>query len=363
MATRSCAASSRGSPSAARAPIGAPRDLLRMIGHAIARAVEGAVLTPGEMEAAMEAILAGEATHAQIAALAVALRMRGETASELAAAARVLRRRAPAVDLGGGPLLDTCGTGGDGAGTFNISTASAIVVASCGARVAKHGNRAVSSSAGSADVLEALGVALDHDAASASASIGALGIAFLFAPSFHGALKHAAPVRRELGLRTFFNLLGPLANPARATHQVLGVYDPARARAMAEVLALLGVERAWVVHGGGLDEVSPCGPTHVAVLEHGRVEERVVEPRDFGVEPALRDELRGGDASANAHIVRAVLAGERGAPRTAVVINAAAALSLLSADDLRASAERAADAIDSGRAAQLLDRWIARGAP
>lgn len=324
---------------------------------AIAQVVRGEALEGARMEAAMEEILRGEATPAQIAALAVGLRMRGETAEELAAAARVMRRHAAPLALRADRLLDTCGTGGDGAGTFNISTVAAIVVAACGVRVAKHGNRAVSSRCGSADVLEALGLPLDRDPA---ASLDAHGIAFLFAPAFHGALKHAAPVRRELGLRTFFNLLGPLANPAGASHQLLGVYDEARVTPIAEVLLALGVTGAWVVHGAGdLDEVSPSGPTRVAVLEGGRVEERVIEPRDFGLEPVPLEALSGGGPSANASIARAVLGGERGAPRAAVVINAAAAL-VASGElaDLREAAERAAAAIDRGTAARLLARWV-----
>src|SRR5690606_655655 len=221
------------------------------LADAIASVVRGEALPGARMEAAMEAILRGDATPAQIAALAVALRMRGETAEELAAAARVMRRHAAPLALSADRLLDTCGTGGDGAGTFNISTVSAIVVAACGVPVAKHGNRAVSSRSGSADVLEALGVRLEAEPAEVARTLDALGITFLFAPAFHGALKHAAPVRRELGLRTFFNLLGPLANPASATHQLLGVYDPARVRQIAEVLGALGVRGAWVVHGHG----------------------------------------------------------------------------------------------------------------
>ncbi len=340
--------------------------------QAIGRVVAGQVLDAPSMESAMERILSGAASPARIAAFAVALRMRGETAGELAAAARVLRRRAVALPLvaEGRRLLDTCGTGGDGADTFNISTTAAIVVAACGVEVAKHGNRAVSSRSGSADVIEALGIRLEHAPDDVAATLDALGIAFLFAPAFHGAMRHAAPVRRELGLRTFFNLLGPLANPAGASHQLLGVYDPERLVSIAEVLGALGVRGAWVVHGdGGLDEVSPCGVTRVAVLaaEPGgaySVDERTVEPSDFGLEPVPLDALGGGDAATNAGITRAVLAGEPGAPRTAVLINAAAALCAAGeTDDLREATARAAAAVDGGAAAELLDRWIARGEP
>ncbi|MCZ7684363.1 MAG: anthranilate phosphoribosyltransferase [Sandaracinaceae bacterium] len=336
-----------------------------MIADAITRAVSGEPLEGALMEGAMEAILAGSASPAQIAALAVALRMKGETAEELGAAARVLRRRAVPLALERERLLDTCGTGGDGAGTFNISTVCAIVVAACGVPVAKHGNRAVSSRSGSADVLEALGVPLDPDPAAAARTLDRLGIAFLFAPAFHGALKHAAPVRRELGLRTFFNLLGPLANPAGATHQLLGVYDPARVRQIAEVLGALGVRGAWVVHGhGGLDEVSPSGPTRVAVLSGGLVAERTVEPADFGLDAVPLASIAGGDARENARIARAVLSGERGPARAAVVINAAAALCAAGeTDDLHEARARAERAIDAGAALALLDRWIERADP
>jgi len=318
-------------------------------------------LDAATMEAAMEAILAGEAAEAEIAALAVGLRMKGETAEEIAAAARVMRRRCDAVSVAeaGQTVLDTCGTGGDGLGTFNVSTVSAVVVAACGVPVAKHGNRAVSSRAGSADVLEALGVRIDLDGDAVARCVGELGIGFLFAPAHHGALRHAAPVRKALGVRTFFNLLGPLANPASATHQLVGVYDPDRVEQMATVLGKLGITGAWVVHGeGGLDEVSPCGPTRVAVLANGGVETRTLTPGDFGLEPVRPEDLEGGDAERNAAIARAILAGEDAKRRQAVVINAAAALIVAGeADDPKDAARRAADAIDTGAAARKLDEW------
>ncbi len=339
-----------------------------VIRQAIAALAEGLTLDPVAMEGAMEAILAGDASASQIAAFAMGLRVRGETSSELAAAARVLRRRTTAPPRRTvGPLLDTCGTGGDGAGSFNVSTVSAIVVAAAGVRVAKHGNRAQSSRAGSADVLEALGVTIDPGAERVGRDIDELGIGFLFAPAFHAALRHAAPVRKELGVRTFFNLLGPLSNPAAASHQLVGVYDRDRVAQLAEVLAMLGVERAWVVHGlgpsraTGLDEISPAGPTEVAVLQSGRVSLRTVEPRDFGLPEAPLASLAGGDAAQNARIARDVLAGAHGGPRIAVLLAAAAALVVGEVEtDLRAAAERAASAIDSGAARALLDRWIAR---
>jgi len=332
-----------------------------LIREAIAAALGRQDVDEATMERAMEEILGGEATPAQIAAFAVALRMKGESAAEIAAAARVMRRRCEgiALDVGDGVVMDTCGTGGDGSGTFNVSTVAAIVVAASGVMVAKHGNRAISSNCGSADVLEALGVAIETGAELVERSLREVRIAFLFAPAHHGALRHAAPVRRELGVRTFFNLLGPLANPAGATHQLLGVYDPERVTQLAHVLALLGSKAAWVVHGeGGLDEVSPCGPTEIACLDNGRVTERVLEPEDFGLARVDRESLRGGDARHNASIARAVLDGEHGAPRTAVVINAGAALCVAGvASSPREGAERAAQTIDSGMAKATLEKW------
>jgi anthranilate phosphoribosyltransferase len=259
------------------------------------------------------------------------------------------------------PVLDTCGTGGDSSGSFNVSTVVAIVVAACGVRVAKHGNRAVSSSCGSADVLEALGVRLDQDATQIRRSVRDVGIGFLFAPHHHAALRHAAAVRRELGARTIFNLLGPLSNPAGATHQLVGVYDATLVPVLAEVLGRLGLKRAWVVHGeGGLDEVSPAGETRVAEWDGHAVRERTVTPADFGLAPAALAELAGGDAPTNATMVRSVLRGDAGAPRTAVLMGAGAALAMAwGTDDLRGTTARAAAAIDDGSAARLLERWVA----
>lgn len=332
-----------------------------MISDAIKAIVAGEDLSPSNVEAVMDAILGGEASDVQIAAFAVGLRMKGESAVEIAAAARSLRKQCksiqPKVD---GPLLDTCGTGGDRLHTFNISTAAAVVASSCGVAVAKHGNRAVSSKAGSADVLEALGVRIDLPPEAVRRCIEEVGIGFLFAPSHHAAMRYAAPVRRELGIRTLFNLLGPLANPASATHQVVGVFDPARVEQLAEALRELGLTAAWVVHGDdGLDEVSPTAPTKVAQLRNGEVGTFELTPADFGVVPVPRESLRGGDAQENAEIIRNVLAGDKGPPRAAVVINAAAALYVTGlAADPRAAAERAAEAIDSGAAEHVLDRWV-----
>ncbi len=255
----------------------------------------------------MDEILEGEASTAQIAAFVIGLRMKGESAIEIAAAARSLRNHCetirPQVD---GPLLDTCGTGGDGLQTFNISTAAAIVAAACGVAVAKHGNRAVSSKAGSADVLEALGVRIDLGPERVLRCIEEVGIGFMFAPSHHAAMRHAAPVRRELGVRTLFNLLGPLSNPASASHQLVGVYDPGRIEQLAQALGALGLTAAWVVHGkGGLDEISPAGPSAVAQLADGEVSRFEVCPRDFGLPEVPVESLGGGDATCNAEIIRA----------------------------------------------------------
>lgn len=336
------------------------------LASAIGRVVDRQDLEGEEMEAAMEAILGGEAAESQIAALAVALRMKGETTTEIAAAATVMRRRCVPVELSlpaNAVLLDTCGTGGDGAGTFNVSTVSAFAVAAAGVTVAKHGNRAVSSRSGSADVLEALGARLDLPRERVAACIEEVGIGFLYAPAHHGALRYAAPVRRTLGLRTFFNLLGPLSNPAPVTHQLVGVYDPERIRQVAEVLGRLGLRGAWVVHGaGGLDEVSPLGPTRVAVLEEGAVTEREVSPADFGLAMGGPESIAGGGAEDNAAIARRVLAGEDVPQRLPVVLNAAAALVAAGLEaSPAAAAERIGACLDDGSAHDILDAFVAYG--
>ena len=335
-----------------------------MIKELIARVVDGRDLDRAAMEGAMDAILGGEATPAQIAALLVGLRGKGETADEIAAAARSMRRHAVPVKLqASAPIVDTCGTGGDGSGSFNISTVSAIVLAACDVTVAKHGNRAASSKSGSADVLEALGIRLDLTPEEVARSIDEVGIGFMFARAHHPAMKHAAPVRGELGIRTMFNFLGPLTNPAGATHQLLGVGDGSRLELMAEVLGQLGSSGAWVVHGdGGLDEVSLSGPTRVAALRGKEVSCFQVEPEDFGVERAPADAIAGGDAQENAEIARAILAGEKGPKRDAVVINAGAALCAAGiTGSPRDGAQRAATALDSGAAQAKLERWAGFG--
>jgi anthranilate phosphoribosyltransferase len=307
------------------------------------------------------AIMDGEATPAQIGALLVAWRMKGETVDEVVGAAEALRARATRVETRRRPLLDTCGTGGDGSGSFNLSTASALVAAAGGAAVAKHGNRAVSSRCGSADVLEAAGVAIDLAAPDAAACLDELGVAFLFAPRFHPAMRHAAGPRREIRLRTLFNLLGPLANPAGAERQLLGAYSPEVASLLAAALAELGTERAFVVHGdGGLDELSLSGPSRVFEVEGGRVTERVVHPEDAGI-PARRAALAGGDAAENARLMAQVLtAGDQASGavldlRDAVILNAGAAIQLAGlAPDLKGGAAIARAILTSGAGATKL---------
>jgi len=315
------------------------------------------------VRAAFETILAGHWTPAQIAGFVVALRMRGETSAIIAAAVEALRAAMVVVDHGLEATLDTCGTGGDGLGTLNVSTAAAIVVSSLGVSVAKHGNRAVSSRAGSAEVVEALGVPIDLPAERQAGVLREAGIAFLFAPTHHPAMKHVAVARRELGIRTIFNILGPLANPARATHQLLGTYDDALRPIMAETLRALGTRRAWIVRGEeGIDEVSPSGPTRVTELDADGVRERVVTPEDFGIARLGPEALAGGDAAANAKVIESILRGEPHPARAAIVINAAAATVVARGGDLRDAAASAERAIASGSAFATLERWRAAAA-
>jgi anthranilate phosphoribosyltransferase len=328
---------------------------------AIAKAVLREDLSRETCHAAMEQILAGEATSAQIAALAVALRMKHETAEEIAGFVQAMRERLPIIRTRRTPLLDTCGTGGDNAGTFNISTTVALVTASCGVAVAKHGNRAVSSRTGSADVLESLGVTIDITPESAGRSLDRLGLTFLFAPSYHTALRHAGAARREIGVRTFFNVLGPLTNPAGARRQLLGVFSDSLVRPVVDVLRLVGSESAWVVHGlDGMDELSVFRANHVAELKDGEVREFEVDPASLGLAHTDRSQVGGGDAATNAERIRRVLAGEAGAARDIVLLNGAAALVVAGvAPDLPAGVKRAAEAIDSGAAAAKLGELAA----
>lgn len=313
-------------------------------------------LTREEMAAIMGVMLAGEATAAQVGALAAALRMKGETEDELLGAAEAMRERAAKLSPKAEVVLDTCGTGGDGAHTFNISTAVAFVAAGAGATVAKHGNRAVSSRCGSADVLAALGLPMERAHEAVSRDIDEHGVGFLFAPSHHSALRHVAQVRKEMGFYSFFNLLGPLTNPAGARYQLLGTFAGDRLEQTARVLERLGSKRAWVVHGqDGLDEVSPCSPTNVAELRDGSVRMFTVSPEDAGLERVPREAIAGGDAEHNARLLKGLLQGERSGIRTAVLLNAAAALVVVGqAADLREGVKRAEKSIDSGSAASKL---------
>jgi anthranilate phosphoribosyltransferase len=330
------------------------------VAAAIARVVERGDLSAEEMAEVVGAIMDGQATPAQIGALLVALRMKGETVDEVVGAARAMRARALTLRVPEGVVVDTCGTGGDGRGTINVSTMAALVVAAAGVRVAKHGNRAQSSRSGSADVLEALGVDVAAPVAVVEKCIAEVGIGFLFAPAFHGATRHAAAVRREVGVRTLFNLLGPLTNPAGARHQLIGVYASQRVEMVAHALGALGSLHALVVHGqGGLDELAPDGASEVAELRAGEVHRYQLRPRDFGLEDEDAAGLAGGDARENAQAVRDVLAGtRRGAARSAVVMSAAAALYAAGATGLRDGARLAESLIDDGRARRVLDRLV-----
>ncbi len=323
------------------------------------RILERADLDEREAERALLALASGAVPPAQQAAFLVALRAKGETADELVGFARGMLALARGPVRRPGPLLvDTCGTGGDGSGSFNLSTAAALLVAALGIPVAKHGNRSISSRCGSADLVEALGIPFPEGPAQAGEALAAHGFAFLFAPSFHPGAAAVAPVRRELGLRTVFNLLGPLVNPARPTHQLVGAFSAPAARSLALALARLGLARAFVVHGaGGFDEPTPVGPFLLCDATDGRVEERELDPRDFGFERCRTDDLAGGDARANAARLRALFAGECGPLRDAVCLAAALVLLLVGrAADPRAAARAAAAALDDGRARALLER-------
>jgi anthranilate phosphoribosyltransferase len=327
------------------------------VGAALLKVMERGPLSEAEARAAFEAIMDGRAEPARLGAFLVALRMRGETVGELAVFARVMRERATRVDAGDPMVLDTCGTGGDGSGTFNISTLAAVVAAAAGARVAKHGNRSVSSRCGSADLLQGLGVRIDAPVPTVERSLREIGLGFLFAPALHGAMRHAAPVRRVLGVRTVFNLLGPLTNPAGARYQLLGVYDPAWVEGMALALRELGSVRAMVVHGEGTDEIALHGETRVAELRDGTVRTYTLAPEDAGLRRAGLRDLAGGDVEANVAIARGVLRGETGPRRDVVLLNAAAALVVAGrAADLKDGVAAAARAIDSGAAASILER-------
>ena len=326
----------------------------------LALVASGRSLAEAEAEAAFDIIMSGDATPSQMGGFLMALRVRGETVDEIAGAARIMRAKAVAIDAPPG-AIDTCGTGGNSSGSFNISTASALVVAGCGVPVAKHGNRALSSKSGSADVLTALGVNIEADLAVVRACLWEIGLGFLMAPRHHSATRHVAPTRVELGTRTIFNLLGPLSNPARARRQLVGVFAPEWVRPMAEVLGRLGGERAWVVHGDGLDELTTAGPTAVAALDHGAVESFEITAEDAGLPPARLEDLRGGEPAHNAQLMRGLLDGGGGPLRDVVLLNSAAALLVAGrAANLYEGAELAARAIDSGAARRVLHDLVAR---
>ena len=345
-----------------------------MIKESIAKVVQGNDLTQAEMEGAMEEIMTGNATPAQIGSFITALRIKGETVEEITGAARVMRAKAVRIQPDGHLLnidrdeinveeetiLDTCGTGGDGTNTFNVSTATAFVAAGAGVKVAKHGNRAVSSLCGSADVLKELGLKLDIDHSDVARCIREIGIGFLFAPLFHGAMKYAAGPRQEIGLRTIFNLLGPLTNPAGATVQVLGVYDQDLTEKMANVLGRLGTKEAFVVCAEGtFDEISICSPTRVSHLKECSVKTFEMTPEQYGFKRANPEDIKGGNAPENARIIRQILDGEKGPKRDMVLLNAAAAFVAAGLDgDFSEGIERAGDSIDSGRAREKLDSLV-----
>jgi anthranilate phosphoribosyltransferase len=332
-----------------------------VIQEAIGRALDGHDLTREDARAVMDEIMSGEATPAQIGGFLVALRSKGETVEEITGCAEAMRERVLPVRPRREDLVDTAGTGGDAAHTLNISTAAALVAAAAGAAVAKHGNRAVSSACGSADVLEALGFRLELPPERIADSIDELGFGFMFAPLHHPAMGNAAAVRRELATRTVFNVLGPLTNPARARAQIVGVYAPELVRLIADVLARIGTRRAFVVHGAhGIDELSPAGANLVCEVSEGAVVERTVDPLDLGIPRCDPDDLRGGSPYANAVSLREVLGGADGGRRSAVLLNAAGAIAAGGhAEDLREGLERARETVDSGAALARLEELIA----
>jgi anthranilate phosphoribosyltransferase len=325
--------------------------------EAIRNLIDGESLTEREAYSVASGIMDGEATPSQIAAVLVALRIKGESVSEITGFARAMRDRAQRVPIAADGLIDTCGTGGDGTGTFNISTVCAIVAAAAGCKVAKHGNRSVSSRCGSVEFLEALGVRTDTTPDEASRLIERVGVAFLFAPQYHQATRHASAPRREIGVRSIFNIVGPLTNPARARRQLVGVFDPALTEPMAEVLRNLGSEHCLVVHGeDGLDEISLTSPTRVTELKDGDVDTRTITPEEFGLSRAPLATIKGSDPATNAEIALEVLRGKKGPPRDVVLLNSAAAVYVGGlTGDIASGVEAAVNAIDSGRAMAILE--------
>jgi anthranilate phosphoribosyltransferase len=326
-------------------------------GAILKRAASGERLAAAEAASAFAAMMSGGVSEMRMAAFLTALAVRGPSVAEIVGAARAMRAAMTKVEAPRS-AIDVCGTGGDGAGTLNVSTATAFVVAACGVPVAKHGNRAMSSRTGAADVLETLGVPIDLDAEAARRSLANPGFAFLFAPSYHPAMKNVGPVRRDLGFRTVFNLLGPICNPAGVRRQLIGIYAREWLEPVAHVLADLGTEKAWIVHGAdGLDEMSTTGPTRVAMLESGQVTVRDIVPEDAGIRRATLAALKGGTAEDNARAIRELLGGAKSAFRDIVLLNSAAALVVAgAASNLRDGVARAAEAIDTGRAANALEQ-------
>jgi anthranilate phosphoribosyltransferase len=325
----------------------------------LGRLAAGERLSEAESASAFDTMMSGNATPSQMGAFLMALRLRGETVEEITGAARTMRAKALPITAPPG-AIDTVGTGGDNAGTFNISTAAAIIIAGCGVIVAKHGNRNFSSKSGSADVLSALGVNLDADIGAVQQAMREAGIGFLMAPKYHSAMRHVGPTRVELGMRTIFNLLGPISNPAGAKRQLVGVFAATWVKPLAEVLGKLGSERAWVVHGDGLDELTTTGTSFVAELNNGKVETFEVTPEMAGLKRAQLGDLKGGEPAENAAKLRAILGGEQGPLRDIVLLNAAAALIVAGkVKDLRAGVELAATSISSGAAKRALDKLVA----
>jgi anthranilate phosphoribosyltransferase len=327
----------------------------------LAKIIDRQNLTQSEMSKMIGMIFSGEVTDAQVGAFMAALATKGETFEELAGAAQAMRRKALRIEAPGQTVVDTCGTGGDGANTFNISTTTAFIVAGCGVTVAKHGNRSVSSKCGSADLLENLGINLNTAPEIVEEAIAEIGIGFLFAPLYHGAMKYAMTARKEVGVRSIFNMLGPLTNPAGANCQLLGVYAPQLTEMFAEALKMLGSRRAFVVHGhDGLDEISVCASTRVSELADGQIRTYDISPEQFFGEAADPEDLTGGDPAQNAEMTRGVLAGEKGARRNVILLNSAAALVAAGqATDISAGIRLAEEAIDSGAAASKLDALAA----
>ncbi|MDH5638742.1 MAG: anthranilate phosphoribosyltransferase [Nitrospinota bacterium] len=331
-----------------------------MIKEAIGKLMHCQNLEEAEMVQVMEEIMTGGASEAQIGAFLTALRLKGETVEEISGAARVMREKSVKIDPGPEPVVDTCGTGGDDSGTFNISTASAFVASGAGITVAKHGNKAVSSKSGSADVLTALGVNIQAEVSHVEECLTEVGIGFLFAPLMHGAMKYAIGPRREIGIRTIFNILGPLTNPAGAKAQVVGVYSDALVEPIAKVLGKLGSRHVMVVHGSdGLDEITITGPTTISSFKDGKLESFTIKPEDYGLYPRSIEEIRGGDAAQNAVILRDALSGKKGAPRDVVVLNAGAAILVSGkASTMQEGIAMAAESIDSGAAMGKLDKLV-----